>query len=154
SDLAARVGVLWPTGPEGPTTKEHTVSKTWFITGTSKGFGRVWAEAALGRGDRVVATTRQLSSLEPLVDKYGDLVLPVQMDVTDRAAVFAEVQRGAAHFGGIDVFVNNAGFGSFGTVEEITDAQARDQLETNFFGALSGIQAVLPILREQGHGHI
>jgi NAD(P)-dependent dehydrogenase (short-subunit alcohol dehydrogenase family) len=130
------------------------VNKTWFITGTSKGFGRVWAEAALGRGDRVVATARQLTALRPLVDRYGDLVLPVQLDVTDRAAVFAAIQRGAAHFGGIEVFVNNAGYGSFGTVEEITEAQCRAQLETNFFGALSGIQAVLPILREQGHGHI
>lgn len=130
------------------------MSKTWFITGTSKGFGRVWAEAALGRGDRVVATARQLGSLELLSDKYGDLVLPLPLDVTDRAAVFAAVQHGAAHFGGIDVFVHNAGYGSFGTVEELSEAQARAQLETNFFGALSAIQAVVPILREQGHGHV
>ncbi len=130
------------------------MSKTWFITGTSKGFGRVWADAALGRGDHVVATARHLEAIEPLADKYGDLVLPLRLDVTDRAAVFAAVQRGAAHFGGIDVFVNNAGYGSFGTVEEISEAQVRAQLETNFFGALSAIQAVLPILREQGHGHI
>ena len=130
------------------------MAKTWFITGTSKGFGRVWAEAALARGDQVVATARDTSALHDLVATHGDQILPMRLDIADRAAVFTAVQRGAAHFGGIDVFVNNAGFGSMGTVEEISEAQARQQFETNLFGTLWGLQAVAPIMREQGHGHI
>lgn len=130
------------------------MGKTWFITGTSKGFGRVWTEAALERGDRVVATARDTATLQDLVTTYGDRILPIPLDIADRDAVFAAVQQGAAHFGGVDVFVNNAGFGSMGTVEEISEAQARQQFETNLFGALWGLQAIAPIMREQGHGHI
>ena len=130
------------------------MTKTWFITGTSKGFGRVWSEAALGRGDRVVATARDPKALSDLVSTHGDRVLPMQLDINDRGAVFAAVQQGAAHFGGIDVFVNNAGFGSMGTVEEISEPQARQQFETNLFGALWGLQAIAPVMREQGRGHI
>jgi NAD(P)-dependent dehydrogenase (short-subunit alcohol dehydrogenase family) len=130
------------------------MARTWFITGTSKGFGRVWTEAALGRGDSVVATARDTSALHDLTATSGDRLVPMQLDIADRGAVFAAVQRGAAHFGGIDVFVNNAGFGSMGTVEEISEAQARQQFETNLFGALWGLQAIAPIMREQGHGRI
>jgi NAD(P)-dependent dehydrogenase (short-subunit alcohol dehydrogenase family) len=130
------------------------MAKTWFITGTSRGFGRVWAEAALARGDQVVATARDDSALHDLVATHGDRILPLRLDIADRGAVFTAVQRGAAHFGRIDVFVNNAGFGSMGTVEEISEAQARQQFETNLFGTLWGLQAVAPIMREQGHGHI
>ena len=130
------------------------MTKTWFITGTSRGFGRVWTEAALGRGDRVVATARDASALDDLVAQHGDRVLPLPLDITDRKAVFAAVQRGASHFGDIDVLVHNAGFGSMGTIEEISEAQAREQFDTNVFGALSVLQAIAPIMREQGHGHI
>jgi NAD(P)-dependent dehydrogenase (short-subunit alcohol dehydrogenase family) len=130
------------------------MSKTWFITGTSKGFGREWAEAALERGDHVVATARNVASLSPLVDSYGDAVLPLSLDVTDRAAVFAAVRQAAEHFGGLDVVVNNAGYGHFGMVEELTEAEVRAELETNFFGTLWVTQAVLPVLRAQGSGRI
>ena len=130
------------------------MSKTWFITGTSKGFGREWAEAALERGDRVVATARNVASLCPLVDSYGDAVLPLRLDVTDRAAVFAAVRRAVEHFGRLDVVVNNAGYGHFGMVEELTEPEVRDQMETNFFGTLWVTQAVLPVLRAQGGGRI
>lgn len=130
------------------------MNKTWFITGTSRGFGRIWAEAALSRGDHVVATARDTTALDDLVAQHGERVLPIRLDVADREAVFAAVQEGAAHFGGIDVFVNNAGFGSMGTVEEISESQARQQFETNVFGALWGLQAITPIMRAQGHGHI
>jgi NAD(P)-dependent dehydrogenase (short-subunit alcohol dehydrogenase family) len=130
------------------------MSKVWFITGTSKGFGRIWAEAALDRGDRVVATARNADSLTPLVEAYGDLVLPLALDVTDKAAIDAAVKRAHEHFGRLDVVVNNAGYGLFGAIEEITEQQARDQVETNLFGPLWVTQAVLPILREQGSGHI
>ncbi len=130
------------------------MSKVWFITGTSKGFGRVWAEAALERGDAVVATARDVSTLDALVERYGDDVLPLPLDVTDKAAVDAAVKTAHERFGRLDVVVNNAGYGLFGAVEEVTEAQARQQLETNFFGALWVTQAVLPILREQRSGHI
>src|SRR3954466_11191975 len=130
------------------------MSKVWFITGTSKGFGRVWAEAALGRGDRVVATARNADTLTPLVEAYGDLVLPLALDVNDKAAIDAAVKQAHEHFGRLDVVVNNAGYGLFGAIEEITEQQARDQVETNLFGPLWVTQAVLPILREQQSGHI
>src|SRR3954469_23083733 len=135
--------------------EEHTdMSKTWFITGTSKGFGRIWAEAALARGDRVVATARDAATLADLAERHGDLVLPLQLDVTDKAAVDAAVAQAHTHFGRLDVVVNNAGYGLFGTIEEVSERQARDQIETNLFGALWVTKAALPILREQGAGHI
>jgi NAD(P)-dependent dehydrogenase (short-subunit alcohol dehydrogenase family) len=129
-------------------------SKVWFITGTSKGFGRVWAEAALARGDQVVATARDVKTLAPLTERYRDQVAALPLDVTDRAAVFRTVAQAKERFGRIDIAVNNAGFGLFGTVEEVSEAQARDQIETNLFGALWVTQAVLPIMRAQGSGHI
>jgi len=128
--------------------------KVWFITGTSRGFGREWAIAALDRGDKVAATARNTASLDDLVAKYGDAVLPLQLDVTDRAADFAAVKRAHEHFGRLDVVVNNAGYGQFGFVEELSEQDARDQIETNVFGALWVTQAALPYLRAQRSGHI
>ena len=130
------------------------MSKVWFITGTSKGFGRIWAEAALERGDRVVATARNASTLTDLVERYGDNVLALKLDVTDKPAVEAAIARAHEHFGRLDVVVNNAGYGLFGMVEEVSEADARAQLETNLFGALWVTQAALPIMREQRSGHI
>jgi NAD(P)-dependent dehydrogenase (short-subunit alcohol dehydrogenase family) len=129
-------------------------SKVWFITGTSRGFGRVWAEAALARGDRVAATARDVKSLAPLVERYGAEVSAIALDVTDKAAVAAAIAEAHARFGRLDVVVNNAGYGLFGTIEEISEAEARAQLETNLFGALWVTQAALPIMRAQGSGHI
>ncbi|MGH6963741.1 MAG: SDR family NAD(P)-dependent oxidoreductase, partial [Phenylobacterium sp.] len=129
-------------------------SKVWFITGVSKGFGRIWAEAALARGDRVVATARDATTLQPLVARYGDNVLPLALNVDSKTAVDAAVAEAIARFGRIDVAVNNAGYGQFGTIEEVSEAEARDQMETNFFGALWVTQAVLPQMRSQGSGHI
>jgi NAD(P)-dependent dehydrogenase (short-subunit alcohol dehydrogenase family) len=129
-------------------------SKVWFITGSSKGFGRVWAEAALERGDKVAATARDAATLEPLVEKYGDDVLALALDVQDMEADFAAVKQAQEKFGRLDVVVNNAGYGLFGAVEEVSAAEARDQIETNLFGALWVTQAALPIMREQGSGHI
>ena len=128
--------------------------KTWFITGTSRGFGREWAIAALDRGDRVAATARDTATLDDLVSTYGDAVLPLALDVTDRAACIAAVQAAHERFGRLDVVVNNAGYGQFGMVEELSEAESRDQIETNLFGALWVTQAALPFLREQGSGHI
>jgi NAD(P)-dependent dehydrogenase (short-subunit alcohol dehydrogenase family) len=128
--------------------------KTWFLTGTSRGFGLEWATAALERGDRVAATARDVSSLDGLVERFGDAVLPLALDVTDRAADFAAVAQAHDHFGGLDIVVNNAGYGHFGMIEEITEDEARAQLEANLFGALWVTQAALPYLREQGSGHL
>lgn len=127
--------------------------KTWFITGSSRGFGREWAVAALERGDRVAATARDTATLDDLVDKYGDAVLALPLDVTDRAAVFDAVARAQERFGRLDVVVNNAGYGQFGMIEELSEAESRAQIETNVFGALWVTQAALPFLREQGSGH-
>lgn len=129
-------------------------SKVWFITGCSKGFGRIWAEAALARGDKVAATARDASTLKPLAEKFGDQVLTMALDVQDREADFAAVQKAYEVFGRLDVVVNNAGYGLFGAIEEISEAEARDQIETNLFGALWVTQAALPIMREQCSGHI
>jgi len=107
--------------------------KVWFITGTSKGFGRIWAEAALERGDRVIATARNAATLDDAVEKHGSNLLALALDVTDRAAVFDAVRRGHERFGRIDVVINNAGYGQFGAVEELSEAEARAQIETNLF---------------------
>jgi len=128
--------------------------KVWFITGTSRGFGREWAIAALDRGDKVAATARNIDSLSDLVEKYGDAIFPIALDVTDHDADFAAVAAAHEKFGRLDVVVNNAGYGHFGFIEEITEKEARAQLETNLFGALWVTQAALPFLREQGSGHI
>lgn len=129
-------------------------NKTWFITGTSRGFGREWAIAALKRGDRVAGTARDPSTLDDLVQEYGgDALLALELDVTDRDAVFGAVQQAHDHLGRLDIVVNNAGYGQFGMVEELSEQEARDQIETNLFGVLWVTQAALPYLREQGSGH-
>jgi NAD(P)-dependent dehydrogenase (short-subunit alcohol dehydrogenase family) len=128
--------------------------KIWFITGTSSGFGRIWAEAALRRGDKVVATARDPQKLDDLVATYGDAVLTVPLDVTDRGAVFDAVGQGHRHFGRLDVILCNAGYGYMSAIEEIEPAEAHANIETNVFGTLSVIQAALPLLRAQGSGHI
>src|SRR6201992_3795473 len=110
--------------------------KVWFITGCSRGFGRQWAVAALERGDKVVATARKVDTLKDLADKYGEHLLPLELDVTNKSAVVAAVDQGYEHFAALDVVINNAGYGLFGMTEEVTEAQARAQMEKNFFGAL------------------
>jgi NAD(P)-dependent dehydrogenase (short-subunit alcohol dehydrogenase family) len=133
---------------------QSSASKVWFITGTSKGFGRVWAEAALRRGDRVAATARDVASVRALEEQYGELALAIALDVTDKSAVDAAVAQTIERFGRIDVAINNAGYGLFGAIEEIGESEARAQMETNFFGALWVTQAVLPQMRAQKAGHI
>jgi NAD(P)-dependent dehydrogenase (short-subunit alcohol dehydrogenase family) len=129
-------------------------SKVWFITGTSRGFGRVWAQAALARGDRVAASARDVQTLAPLVERYASQIAAIKLDVTDKAAVDAAISDAHARFGRLDVVINNAGYGLFGAIEEVSEAEARAQLETNLFGALWVTQAALPIMRAQGSGHI
>lgn len=130
------------------------MSKIILITGASRGFGKIWAKALLERGDKVAATARNLENLNDLVEEFGDAVFPIQLDVNDRDACFAAVNEAKAHFGRIDVLINNAGFGLFGAIEETSEQQARAQMETNFFGVLWVTQAIVPIMRAQGQGHI
>ncbi len=108
----------------------------------------------LERGDRVVATARSTADLSDIEERFQDTVLALQVDITDRPTVFDAIARAKEHFGRIDVVVNNAGYGMFGMIEETSESQARDQFETNFFGSLWVTQAVIPVLREQGAGHI
>lgn len=130
------------------------MSKTIFITGASKGFGRIWAEAFLKRGDKVAATARNIDTLRDLAAQYPDTLLPIRLDVNDRAASFAAVNKAAQHFGSLDVVINNAGYGLFGAIEETSEQEARDQIETNVFGLLWVTQAAIPVMRAQGGGHI
>lgn len=130
------------------------MTKIWFITGSSRGFGREWAEAALERGDKVAATARKIEALDELVQKFGANVLPLQLDVTNRANAFQAVQQTAAHFGSLDIVVNNAGYGHIGMVEELSEHDIRAEMEANFFGTLWVTQAALPIMRKQHAGHI
>ncbi|WP_405091314.1 SDR family oxidoreductase [Micromonospora sp. NBC_01392] len=127
--------------------------RTWFITGASRGLGRAFAEAALDRGDRVVAAARTVTP-DDFDARHGDRLLALTLDVTDRAAVFAAVATAVEHFGQLDIVVNNAGTLSMGMVEEFTEAEARAQFEVNLFGALWVSQAALPHLRAQRSGHI
>jgi NAD(P)-dependent dehydrogenase (short-subunit alcohol dehydrogenase family) len=131
-----------------------TMAKTIFITGASRGFGKLWAEAFLKRGDKVAATARNLESLKDLIKQFGDAILPIQLDVNNREACIAAVKKAKDHFGSIDVLINNAGYGLFGTIEETTEQEARNQIETNVFGLLWVTQAVIPVMRNQKHGHI
>jgi len=130
------------------------MSKVILITGASRGFGKIWAEAFLKRGDKVAATGRSLEALKDLAEQYGDQLLPIQLDVNRREECFQAIKTVQDHFGKIDVLINNAGYGLFGAVEETTEQQARDQMETNFFGLLWVTQAVLPVMRAQKSGHI
>ena len=129
-------------------------TKVWFITGTSRGFGRVWTEAALKRGDKVVATARKLESIADLKEKYGENVLTLELDVTKPEQVKTAVEQAHAHFGRLDIVFNNAGYSLVGSIEEASADDIRALYETNIIGPVSVIQAALPLLRKQGSGHI
>lgn len=130
------------------------MKKTWFITGASRGFGRIWAEAALKRGDQVTATARKLGDVADLKKQFGDAVLPLALDVTHPEQVQQVVQQAYAHFGRLDVLVNNAGTSILAATEEASDEQIRSLFDTNYFGMVRVLRAALPLLRQQGSGHI
>ncbi|MFA6247710.1 MAG: SDR family NAD(P)-dependent oxidoreductase [Mucilaginibacter sp.] len=136
------------------TQQKENSNKVWFITGTSRGFGRVWADAALKRGDKVAATARNLASIADLQDKYGENVLTLELDVTNPEQVKTTVEQAYAHFGRLDVVLNNAGYSLVGTIEEAGADEIRAMYETNVLGPVAVIQAALPLLRKQGWGHI
>jgi len=133
---------------------QKTKGKVWFITGASRGFGRVWAEAALKRGDRVAATARKVESIAALNDTYGDNVLTLELDVTNAAQAKEAVEKAHAHFGKLDIVLNNAGYALVGTIEEAGTDEVKAMYDTNIFGTVTVIQAALPLLRAQGYGHI
>ncbi len=128
--------------------------KIWFITGCSTGFGRELAQQVLKRGDRAVLTARMPSRLEELAAKHGDKAIVLPLDVTHEAAITRAVSNAEAHFGRIDVLVNNAGYGYFSAIEEGEDAEIRRQFETNVFGLYSLTRKVLPGMRARRSGHI
>ncbi|MEV6866545.1 oxidoreductase [Streptosporangium subroseum] len=130
------------------------VIRTWLITGSSRGFGRELATAALERGNRVVATARRPEQLDDLVRKYGDRVRTFALDVTDAGAARAAVRLAVDEFGRLDVVVNNAGYANSSPIEETSDEDFRAQVEANFFGVVNVTKAALPVLRAQRSGHI
>ncbi|SEM33188.1 Short-chain dehydrogenase [Stigmatella aurantiaca] len=130
------------------------MTKTWFITGTSSGLGRILAEQVLARGDRVAATLRKPGVLDALKAEHGDRLWVERLDVTDTSEVRRVVGKAFSDLGRIDVVVSNAGYGLFGAAEELSDEQIRSQLETNLVGSIQLIRAVLPHLRGQGGGRI
>ncbi|BAV07345.1 NADP-dependent 3-hydroxy acid dehydrogenase YdfG [Filimonas lacunae] len=133
---------------------QQHAGKTWFITGASRGFGRIWTEAALKRGDKVAATARKLESIADFKEKYGENVLTLELDVTKPGQAKAAVEQAHAHFGKLDIVLNNAGYSLVGTVEEASADDIRLLYETNVIGPVAVIQAALPLLRQQGGGHI
>lgn len=130
------------------------MKKTWLITGASRGFGRIWAEAALGRGDQVSVTARNLADVIDFRERFGDAALPLALDVTNAGQVQRVVQEAHAHFGRLDVLVNNAGTSLFAATEEASDEQIRGLFDANYLGMVRVVRAALPLLRKQGHGHV
>ncbi|WP_343540038.1 SDR family NAD(P)-dependent oxidoreductase [Sphingobacterium thalpophilum] len=128
--------------------------KVWFITGSSRGFGKIWTEAALKRGDKVAATARNINSIATLKEKYGDQVLILEVDVTNASQVQNAISKANEYFGRLDIVFNNAGYSLVGTIEESSTDEVKAMYETNIMGPIHVIQAALPILRAQGHGHI
>lgn len=130
------------------------MQRTWFITGTSTGFGRIMTEQLLARGDRVAATLRNPAVLAELQERHPGQLWVAQLDVTDDAAIRSVMARAFAELGRIDVVVSNAAYGLFGAAEELTDAQVKRQLDTNLLGSIQLIRAALPHLRAQGGGRV
>lgn len=128
--------------------------KVWFITGASRGFGRIWAEAALARGDKVAVTARNVANVADLGERFANTALPLELDVADSDQVHRAITQAHAHFGRFDIILNNAGYTLVGTAEEASEEDVRTLFDTNYFGMLRVIKAALPLLRAQGNGHI
>ncbi|GAA1521211.1 oxidoreductase [Kribbella lupini] len=129
------------------------MSKTWLITGSSRGLGRALTTAVLDSGDRVLATARRPEQLDDLVKQYGDAIHPFALDVTDAAAARSAVQTAVDVFGGLDVVANNAGYANSAPIEEIAEDDFRAQIETNLYGVVNVTRAALPLFRTQRGGH-
>jgi NAD(P)-dependent dehydrogenase (short-subunit alcohol dehydrogenase family) len=129
------------------------MQKIWFVTGSSRGFGREIVEAALRRGDRVVATARKPDQLDDLTKTYGERLLSFALDVTDSAAAKRAVDAAIDSFGSLDIVVNNAGYAASAPIEEMSEESFRDQIETNLFGVVDVTKVALPIFHLQRSGH-
>ena len=129
-------------------------SKVWLITGSSTGFGRTLAETVLQQGDIVIVTARKPEQLQDLIAQYPATALALKLDVTDKAEIETAIEKAIAKFGRIDILVNNAGYGLIGALEEVSDEQIQRNFNTNLFGAIDVIRAILPVMREQQSGHI
>lgn len=136
------------------TTEITSTSRSWFVTGGSSGIGRELTLAALSRGDRVAAAARRVDDIADLTERFPGRFIALALDVRDEQAVRGAVDQAVAEFGRLDVVANNAGYGLFGAVEEVTNAQARAIFETNVFGVLNVLRATLPVLRAQRSGHV
>jgi NAD(P)-dependent dehydrogenase (short-subunit alcohol dehydrogenase family) len=134
--------------------EEDFMAKVWLITGSSRGLGRALAEAVLSAGDKLVATARTPAQLADLVDRFGDQVRTVALDVTDERAAVNAVQGATNAFGRLDVLVNNAGYANINSIEDMAAEDFREQIETNFFGVVNVTRAALPVFRTQRDGHI
>jgi NAD(P)-dependent dehydrogenase (short-subunit alcohol dehydrogenase family) len=130
------------------------MSSTWLITGSSRGLGRALAEAVLAAGHCVVATARRPEDLAALVERYGERVRAVALDVTDPLSAQAAIRHAVDAFGRLDVVVNNAGYGNIASIEDVDEADFRAQFETNFYGVFNVTRAAVPVMRERGSGHI
>lgn len=132
----------------------RVAAKVWLITGCSSGFGRALAEAVLKQGGSLLATAREPEQLHALIEPYPKTAKAVRLDVTSSQDIQAAVDLAIATFGRIDVLVNNAGHGLIAALEEMSDVEIHQFFETNFFGALRLMRSVLPVMRQQGSGHI
>src|SRR5260221_135891 len=130
------------------------MAQVWLITGSARGLGRAIAEGVLAAGDKLIATARDPQQLSDLVERYGDNVRAVALDVTDERAAIAAVQFAVDVFGRLDVLVNNAGYGNLAAIEDTTIQDFRAQLETNLFGVVNLTKAAIPVMRRQGAGRI
>jgi NAD(P)-dependent dehydrogenase (short-subunit alcohol dehydrogenase family) len=132
----------------------ESATKVWLITGSTRGLGRALAQAVLAAGHKLVATGRNLEQLQDLVTLYGDQVRPITLDVTSEQAASSAVAEAIKFFGRLDVVANNAGYGNVSPIEDTSMAEFRAQIETNLFGVINVTKAALPLMREQGSGHI
>jgi NAD(P)-dependent dehydrogenase (short-subunit alcohol dehydrogenase family) len=130
------------------------MSKVWFITGSSRGLGRAFVEAALAAGDQVAATARNIADLDALRGIWGNQLLPLALDVTSQSQARDALERTTGAFGRLDVLVNNAGYGNVAPIEDTTVEEFRAQIETNLFGVIIVTKAALPYFRQRGAGHI
>ena len=134
--------------------EESTLSRVWFITGTSTGFGYLLTEEVLKRGERVIATARDVSKLSTLTQQYPDRIKTLTLDVTNPQEIISVAERGIAAFGHVDVLVNNAGYGVNGAIEEVSEDEFERMFQTNIYGLIRVTRAFLPHLRRRRSGHI
>src|SRR5262249_38640327 len=147
-------GTVYRIRARGPHVEPMTTSSVWFVTGASKGLGLALVRRLLERGYRVAATSRSLAALTRELGDVSDRFLPLEVDLSDARSLARAVDSVISKFGALDVVVNNAGYGQFGTVEEVSDAEARRNFDVNVFGLLNVLRATLPQLRAQRSGHM